>query len=181
MISVIVTTLNDEKRLSATLAALSSAAMDGLVREVIVADGGSADGTLDIAAEAGARVISGRRDRVLGEARAAARQPWQLILPAGARLQVGWEQAALSHIRRRPKARAWFTLSLADEGLSARMDELMANTQARLFGRLRPEHGLLIPSAARKGPRPPAHGLPVRILVGSSPAPVRGELETVSA
>ena len=49
MISAIVSTLNDERRLGATLSSLVPAAMDAFVREVIVADQGSIDQTLEIA------------------------------------------------------------------------------------------------------------------------------------
>lgn len=169
MISAIVTTLNDAPRLGATLSALAPAAVDGLVRELIVADGGSSDATLDMAEEAGARIITGRRDRVLGEARAAARQPWLLILPAGARLQVGWEAAVLGHMRRKTKARGWFRLSLADEGLAARADELWAHALARL-GHIRPEQGLLVPNTLPKPQALPARPVRARILVGAGEA-----------
>lgn len=95
MISVIVTTLNDERRLGATLASLVPAAMNAVVREVIVADGGSADQTLEIAEDAGARVIGGAD--AFRQACEQARQPWLLILAAGARLEDSWEAAAVEH------------------------------------------------------------------------------------
>ena len=49
MISVIIPTLNAESGLAAALSALVPAMVDGLVREVIVVDGGSTDRTLAIA------------------------------------------------------------------------------------------------------------------------------------
>ena len=55
MISVVIPTLNAAKTLPLTLAALAPAAMDGLVRELIIIDGGSSDDTAVIADEAGAR------------------------------------------------------------------------------------------------------------------------------
>ena len=45
MISVVVPTLNAEAGLAASLTSLVPAAVEGLVREVIVVDGGSTDGT----------------------------------------------------------------------------------------------------------------------------------------
>jgi len=48
MITVVIPTLNAEATLGPTLAALVPAAVDGLIREVIVIDGGSTDRTSDI-------------------------------------------------------------------------------------------------------------------------------------
>ena len=45
MISAILATRNDARRLGETLAALVPAAVDGLVRQVIIADAGSTDRT----------------------------------------------------------------------------------------------------------------------------------------
>ena len=49
MISVVIPTLNAETGLAPTLAALVPATVQGLVREVIIADGGSRDDTAKIA------------------------------------------------------------------------------------------------------------------------------------
>ncbi len=166
MITAIITAVNDAPRLGATLSTLAPAALDDLVREVIIADGGSTDATQDVADEVGAKVISGRRDRVLAEACAAARQPWLLILPAGARLQVGWEAVVRGHIRRRPAAGAWFKLSLAEGGIAARLEEAWADGAARWLGRRRPDQGLLIAARQWSDPRATAHGLRTRILIG---------------
>jgi glycosyltransferase involved in cell wall biosynthesis len=136
--------LNDEAGLSATLAALTAPTIDGFVREVIVADAGSTDATLAIADEAGARIVRAKGGAALGDGCAAARQPWLLLLKAGTRPQAGWEQAAWRHINDHNDQAGWFRLSLKAGGLQARAAELRAALEARLFGRLRAEHGLLI-------------------------------------
>ena len=58
MISVIIPTLNAQPGLAATLTALVPATVDGLVREVIVVDGGSTDRTAAIADEAGTHFVT---------------------------------------------------------------------------------------------------------------------------
>jgi hypothetical protein len=127
----------------ATFASLSGAALDGFVREVIVADPGASAAVAAIAEEAGARVVSAG-DRSLARACAEARQAWLLLLRSGVRLESGWEQAAWRHISGHGDRAGWFRLSLRASGLSARIEEARANLAARLFGRVRAEQGLLI-------------------------------------
>ncbi|MEQ1710252.1 MAG: glycosyltransferase, partial [Hyphomicrobium sp.] len=57
MITVVIPTLNAEGGLAATLTALVPAVVEGVVREVIVVDGGSTDRTLDIADQAGVEIV----------------------------------------------------------------------------------------------------------------------------
>jgi len=92
MVSVIIPTLNPGDALAPTLTALVPGAVEGVVREVIVADGGSADGTLAIAEAAGASVIHttvGRGSQLAAGA-AAARGDWLLFLHADTVLAEGW-------------------------------------------------------------------------------------------
>ena len=63
MISVVIPTFNEAGHLSLTLAALVPAAVDGLVREVVISDGGSTDGTLEAADEAGAKIVTSAKGR----------------------------------------------------------------------------------------------------------------------
>jgi glycosyltransferase involved in cell wall biosynthesis len=101
MLTVIIPTLNSERTLVPTLAMLVQGAMSGLVREVVVADGGSTDATLEIADSAGCTLASpadaaaalGSR---LKAAAVAARAPWLLFLRPGTVLEVTWhDEAAL--------------------------------------------------------------------------------------
>lgn len=139
MISVVIPTLNDAPRLTATLAALAPAAIDGFVRQVIVADGGSSDETFEVAEDAGADVVT----TGFADAIAAARQPWVLILAPGSRPQVGWERAAQAHMRDYPDQVGWFDLALAEVGVGARVREAMSRS---VFGRFSIEQGPLIKS-----------------------------------
>jgi glycosyltransferase involved in cell wall biosynthesis len=102
MISVVIATHNDAQTLGQTLASLVPAAVDGLVREVILADAGSTDETLAIAEDAGARVVpcAGPVEARLLEGCKAARSDWLLLLEASAPVLHGWEAPAGRHIDR---------------------------------------------------------------------------------
>jgi len=106
MLSVIIATLDSERALLPTLTVLVPGAMDGLVSEVIVADGGSRDDTAAIADVAGCNfvVVEGALGLRLKTAAASARAPWLLFLRPGTVLDAAWmgdtrrfvEQAALA-------------------------------------------------------------------------------------
>src|SRR5256885_4709304 len=63
MISVVIPTLNSERLLPRCFDSLIPAAVRGVVREVIVSDSGSSDGTLAIADAAGAHIVLVRQGR----------------------------------------------------------------------------------------------------------------------
>jgi glycosyltransferase involved in cell wall biosynthesis len=140
MITSIIPALNDAERLTATLAALAPAAMDGFVRQVIVVDGGSNDETRAVAEEAGADVVA----TGFAAAIATVRQPWVLILAAGGRPQIGWERAAQAHMRDYSDKAGWFDLALASPGIGARVREGLARFEGGALGRFRLETGPLI-------------------------------------
>lgn len=135
MISVVIPTLNAAETLAATLTALVPAAVNNLVREVVIADTGSTDETLAIADDAGARVVAGG----LAEGCAAAKGPWLLILPSGVRLEAGWEKAAADHIEHHAGEAGYFRLAYDDHRATARLKELAAG-----LARPRAEQGLLL-------------------------------------
>lgn len=86
MLSIILATCDSERALVPTLAALVPGATAGIVREVIVADGGSRDATEQVADIAGCSFLSsgepaGAR---LKAAAATARAPWLMFLVPGA-------------------------------------------------------------------------------------------------
>src|SRR5438445_8168390 len=91
-LSAVIPTRNAARTLPANLAALRGA---GIVREVIVADGGSSDETAAHARAAGARVVVAPRGRgsQLAAGAAAATGDWLLFLHADCRPEPGWEHA----------------------------------------------------------------------------------------
>jgi glycosyltransferase involved in cell wall biosynthesis len=96
MLSAIIATHESERTLVPTLSALVPAVAAGLLREVVVADGGSCDATAEVAEIAGCRFISSTEPlgaRLMAAA-AAAKSPWLMFLRAGCVPETGWIAAA---------------------------------------------------------------------------------------
>jgi rSAM/selenodomain-associated transferase 2 len=152
MISVIIPTRDAEKDLAPTLAALIPAAIDGFVREVIVADGSSSDRTLTIAENAGVEVVETApgRGRQLRAGANRARFPWLLFIHADTELAPGWETVAANFMHkvdsgRIPPAAAAFRFRLFDEGWKPRLLEAAVAVRCGLFRMPYGDQGLLIP------------------------------------
>ena len=150
MISVIIPTLNAERLLPRCFDSLIAAAVRGVVREVIVADGGSCDATLAIADGAGAHIVTAGKGRA-AQMRAGAqvtKSDWLLFLHPETALESGWEVEAESFIDQalmeRPRA-AVFRFALEDFGGEARRAEVKAALRTSLFALPYGDQGLLIP------------------------------------
>jgi len=150
MISVIIPTLNAERLLPRCFDSLIGAAVRGVVREVIVADGGSTDTTQMIADAAGAHIVHAKPNRgaqMIDGARIA-RSDWLLFLHPETALEPGWDVEAESFLAQaemeQPRA-AVFRFALEDFGGEARRAEFLANARAALFALPYGDQGLLIP------------------------------------
>ena len=143
-ISVVIPTLNAEGQLPESLGALAHGLE--LVRELIVSDGGSADATLRIAEEAGARVVTGPAGRggQLRRGADAAQGDWILFLHADTHLPAGWADAATAHMP--SGAAGWFRLAFRSRGPGARWTARWANLRSRA-GLPYGDQGLLMPRA----------------------------------
>ncbi len=142
-VSAVIPTLNAAANLPASLAALQ-----GQVAEIIIADGGSTDGTVALAQATGAQVISAARGRgpQLRAAAAAASQPWLLALHADTQPGPGW-QAALEGFMAGPSAlttAGYFRFALDDAAPEARRLERMVAWRCRWLGLPYGDQGLLI-------------------------------------
>ena len=150
MISVIIPTLNAERQLPRCFDSLIVAAVRGVVREVIVADGGSADETLAIADAAGAHIEQAQKTRsaCLAAGAGVARSDWLLFLHPQTALEPGWEVEAESFMAQarpeKPRA-AVFRFALDDFGGEARRAEAMAALRGWLLALPFGDQGLLIP------------------------------------
>lgn len=143
-ISVIIPTLNAGQALPACLAALGEGLAEGLIREVIISDGGSQDDTSRIADAAGAVLLRGPASRggQLRRGCAAAQGAWLLVLHADTVLQPGWA-AAVHAALARPGAYA-ARLRFDSAAPAARIVAGWANLRSRLAGLPYGDQGLLI-------------------------------------
>lgn len=146
-ISIVIPTLNAAAELAPCLAALTEGLQAGLIRELIVSDGGSADGTQALAEAAGAVVVSGAPGRGAQVARgvAAAGGAWLLILHADTRLAPGWTAVVAAHLAG-PERAGWFRLRFRGGGVPGRIVAGWANLRSRL-GLPYGDQGLLVPAA----------------------------------
>lgn len=152
MISVVIPALDAEETLAAVLTSLVPAAVEGLVREVIVVDGGSTDRTRHIADAAGAEIVEagGSRARQLKAGAARAKFPWLLFLNADVELDNGFERETGLHIERVETGRsdaaaAAFRFAIDDGGVAPRVLEYLAAARCAVLRIPRGDQGLLVP------------------------------------
>jgi glycosyltransferase involved in cell wall biosynthesis len=145
MLSVLIATTDSGRPLVPTLAALIPGATAGLIREVIVADGGSRDETAEVADVAGCRLLvaNGSTGARLKLAAATARGAWLLFLRPGAVPDVTWVGAAARFIQDEERT--------GHDGAAAfrHAPETFRSAVAEIYALLRnqkiaPEQGLLI-------------------------------------
>lgn len=141
-ISVVIPTLNAATALPGCAAALMEGVDAGLIKELIVSDGGSTDATSAIARGIGAYLIKGPASRG-GQLRRgcdAARAPWLLVLHADTQLAPGWKDAAVRHMTT-GKA-GWGRLQFDRGGWIVAG---WANLRSQSFGLPYGDQGLLLP------------------------------------
>ncbi len=144
MLTVIIPTLDSERALVPTLAALVSGATAGLISEVILADGGSRDETVKVADGAGCefKPIEGPLGRRLSIAAGAARARWLLFLRPGTVPDTAWA-AEIGRFIQQPAHRERAAVFRRAPVQSA-LRELVSLLGAAFGARPRPEQGLLI-------------------------------------
>ncbi len=146
-LSVVIPTLDAESVLSGTLAPLMEGVASGLIRELIISDGGSGDATRQIADEVGAIVVTGAASRggQLRRGAAVAGGAWLLFLHADTALPEGWSGTVEGQMARgRP---GYFGLRFDSRSLAARIVADWANLRSRLFYLPYGDQGLLISRA----------------------------------
>lgn len=144
-ISVIIPTLNAQEHLGRCLSALMPGLDAGLIRELIVSDGGSTDDTVEIAKTWGAEVIEGAPSRgaQLANGCLAAQGAWLLILHADTCLSDGWVGPVTHHLQ--GQKAGWFRLAFYKGGVAGRVVAGWANFRSRC-GLPYGDQGLLVPA-----------------------------------
>ena len=143
-ISIVIPTLNAAATLASMLAALGNEP-----GEVVVADGGSNDGTAEIARCYGAQVIIAPRGRgpQIAAGIAAARGEWLLLLHADTRLAAGWQDAAVRLMAGGTGHAGYFRFSLDSADRRARRLERAVAWRCRVLALPYGDQGLLISRA----------------------------------
>jgi rSAM/selenodomain-associated transferase 2 len=136
-LAVVIAVRNEARGLPPLLADLA-AAPAGLVRELLVVDGGSVDGSQRLARLAGARLqpAAAGRGRQLAQGVAATEAPWLLLLHGDGRLPSHWPELVAGAIAAGATTAgattAWaFRLAIAARDPRLRLVELAANGRSR--------------------------------------------------
>lgn len=140
-LAVIIPVLNRRQDLDATLHALPEAG------EVIVVDGGSIDGSIEVAAGHGASVLTSRpcRGAQLRAGAQHAASPWLLFLHADTRLdEAAWESIAATIVSGDAGRAATFRLRLDDTAWQARLIEFGVGLRVALLALPYGDQSLLI-------------------------------------
>ncbi len=148
-LSILIPTLNAEADLPACLDALMPGVDAGMIRDVVLADGGSDDATRQIADAAGCTVLDAPRGRAvqMNTAARAARGDWYLFLHADTVLAAEWVERVQDHIAMHPDKAAVFTLAFRSDAPEARWLAARANRRTRWLALPYGDQGLLIPRA----------------------------------
>ena len=142
LISVIIPTLNEEAGIAACLAQVCRAPEV----EVIVADGGSRDATVEAARRAGAKVIRAPRGRAgqMNAGAAVARGKILLFLHADTLPPPGWEDEVRQALARPDAAAGAFTFRLDQRTAGLRFIELSVAWRCRLAAMPYGDQGLFM-------------------------------------
>lgn len=107
MISALIPTKNSERQLVHTLSALVSASAEGILKEVVVADGGSKDNSDVVADASGAHWVENGNEAgsaFCAGVEACKRGDWVLVIKPGAILRTDWQKEAVGFIERANRA-----------------------------------------------------------------------------
>lgn len=147
-LSVVIPVLDGAALLPSCIAALDEGRRCGLVGEVLVVDGGSHDGTTEIAVRLGTQLLSAPRGRgtQLAAGGAAATGDWLLFLHADTRLAPSWSAEVARFVAdpANDERAGYFRLQLDDAAPAARRLERIVALRSRWLGLPYGDQGLLL-------------------------------------
>lgn len=134
-LTIIIPTLNAAEPLPATLSSLFEGVSEGLVAEVIFADGGSIDATEKIADNVGARLVPSRKGRgyQMNTGAMAAHTPWLMFVHADTQFSQGWPATVQHHISHSKKA-GYAQLVFDAKGFAPKFVAGWANLRSKMLG-----------------------------------------------
>lgn len=145
MLSVIIPVFNEADRV---IRAVENWLESGIVGEVIIADGGSLDGTPDLARAAGAQVMKTPRGRgrQMATGASASVGDWLLFVHVDTCLGDGWQVVTQKFIANTPNQfrAGYFRFAIDDASTAARRLERIVAWRCRTFGLPYGDQGLLI-------------------------------------
>lgn len=145
-LSVIIPTFEAAADIGASSASLFEGLEAGLIRELIISDGGSTDAIEQIANDLGATFIQGSKGRggQVSRGAAVAKGEWLLFLHADSQLAVGWSRIVSDHIAGAADNAACFQLQFRATGMGAHVTATWANMRTRFLNLPYGDQGLLI-------------------------------------
>lgn len=145
-LSVVIPTLNAMEAIGPTLASLAPGLQAGLIKELVISDGGSGDDVETVADELGATLIVGSPGRggQLARGAEASKGDWLLFLHADTRLPPGWIEAVGRHMETAPGKAAVFRLRYEEKTFGAWIVGGWGTLRTRLFAQPYGDQGLLI-------------------------------------
>jgi glycosyltransferase involved in cell wall biosynthesis len=149
VVSVVIPTLNAEATLVRTLSALVPGVVEGLIREVVISDGGSTDSTLEIAEATGCKIIRSEASRGLQLYRGCAetKGDWLLVLHADSVVGEGWIDALQEHMKESPLRAGYFKLCFDESSWFARVWTDVVSFRANFLALPSGDHGLFLSRA----------------------------------
>ena len=144
-ISIVIPTLNSQNTILKTLASLFEGIEAGIVRELIVVDGGSTDETREIVEECGGKFISSAASRgyQLKKGVNLAKGDFIFVLHSDSMLEPGWSKIVKKYLNK--DAGHYCKLAFDIIHPLASMTSTWANARSLIFNLPYGDQGLLIP------------------------------------
>ena len=141
MLTVIIPNLNAADKLRPLLAQLSREPV-----KIILSDGGSDDGSLNLGLSHGARIVLGccGRGHQLRRGARLADTPWLLFLHADSQLSPNWAKFVKRHINSRPQKAGYFSMKFRAKGFQPRFMEWAVGLRSFYLRLPYGDQGLLI-------------------------------------